>query len=125
MREGRAIEVEAQRIVRASGGAFQPQEPGVGSDEALDQPGACHAVHPQVAAGGPNPPLILGRIPTSDCSRERLWLARGLDGLDGAAEVIPLCFGAGGRLIGEEVDRADRFVGTPVTTQLAVEFDTV
>lgn len=46
MREGGAIEVETERIVRTVAYVFEPQESGVGIDETSDQPGAGDAIYP-------------------------------------------------------------------------------
>src|SRR6185437_3531272 len=53
MREGRAVEVEAERPLRAVGRLGQPAKARLRVDEAAEQPGARDAVHPGAAPRGP------------------------------------------------------------------------
>ena len=75
VRESRAVEIETQRIGRAVCCGVQPQEARVRVDKTLDQPGTRHAVHPEMAACGPDSPLVLHAITPSNAAGHRLRLA--------------------------------------------------
>ena len=60
--EIRAIEIETQRTLRAVFRFFQPQKTRFGINITMDQPGAGHAIHPQVTPGCPLAALIARRI---------------------------------------------------------------
>jgi len=122
MREGCAVEIEAQRVRWAVGRRVQPQKACARVDKALDQPGACHTIHPQVAARGPEPPLVLHAVAPGNAADRRLRLARRLHGFDGVGKVPPLGFGADRGFTGEEVDLADGLVGPRELALQALKF---
>src|SRR6267378_37664 len=58
VRKLRPVEVEADRFLRPGARAVDPDEAGIAIDEAADQPGAGHAIHPEVLPRRPYAVLV-------------------------------------------------------------------
>jgi hypothetical protein len=99
----------APRGAGCSGGVGQPDEPGLGVDEAPDQPGTGQPIHPGARAGGPALALELARIEPFDAVVELgLRLAPGEPGVQRQPQRVHrgLCMVGGGA--GVVVDAAKR-----------------
>ena len=103
--EGRAVEVEADRLLRAVGRRLQPDEARLRVDEAADQPGAGQTVDPGPAPRGPGATAVVGDVQPRDGALRRMRFVgrKGLReiGLELAQRGVGLAL----RFAREEVDR--------------------
>src|ERR1700692_2161846 len=80
VREGGAVEVEADRPFRTIFRQFQPDELSLWVDESTDQPGRAEAINHQAPPGRPNPPSIVFAIAAQDLAFGGMRLLRGEKG---------------------------------------------
>src|SRR5258706_404827 len=66
VREGCAVEVEADRPFRTIFRQFQPDELSLWIDKSMDQPGRADTINPQAPSGCPNAPSIVFAIAAQD-----------------------------------------------------------
>lgn len=104
VREGRAIEVEAHRALRAVGGLVEPSERGLGVDEAANQPGTGHPVDPETTARRPRPAAVLAGVQFRHLAGGPVRFVRRQDCVDALAEIGPGGFGLDACFGWEEVD---------------------
>lgn len=116
MRECRAVKVEAERIVGAFAWRREPDETRLRVDEAANQPSAGNAIDPHALSRRPRASLIVVDRERLDDTRRGMGLTRRQHRVDERNEVLPRDLGAGCRVVGEIIDRAD---GVEILAQAA------